>query len=588
MNRCLYCFGDLHGIAVFCQHCGESQEPAFDQLLNQTIANRYRIHRRLSQGEYSTLFAATDLRKDEAVVIKVSNPAKLVQQHLSRSIDSEQSRRYWLGMIERMRVETEALMKIRHPNIVRFYGTGMINDNIRYTVMEYLRGTSLREEITRKSRMPLRDVMEVVFDLSSVLRVAHARKIVHRDLNPGNIFLYPANNLNSSQFPVKLTGFGIAKFSPLPSEPRSAQHSFVTGTMADDPPERSENHCLDHRSDIYSLGAVIYEMLTGEPPFKVSMREGSAFTNPLAEPIPPSHLNPDVPPHIDQAILRALAKNPNDRQQSTDELKDQLQTQTEPIFFPLCVDPKSVDIPGNETRKGFRKSALYRGRYRMRTIVTAIAVASIAIISGRILLDDRLLNFFSQPDQKTVISTALPSPSPSSTVMPIELMVRPGTINETDSSKTKTQPSATPKTTEARIINETDSSKTKTQPSATPKTTEARIAKPGVQPDTLQSRRNETRRGAIQPEKDDKESQSMRPRMLQWSGTISRERVVKIDMPGVPGKIEISQAPGFSIEIIEPPTAANNWRHVTLRILGQGDVSFRLRWWPISRSTARG
>jgi hypothetical protein len=64
--------------------------------------------------------------------------------------------------------------------------------------------------------------------------------------------------------------------------------------------------------------------------------------------------------------------------------------------------------------------------------------------------------------------------------------------------------------------------------------------------------------------------------------------VVKIDMPGVPGKIEISQAPGFSVEIIEPPTAANNWRHVTLRILGQGDVSFRLRWWPISGSTAKG
>jgi hypothetical protein len=100
----------------------------------------------------------------------------------------------------------------------------------------------------------------------------------------------------------------------------------------------------------------------------------------------------------------------------------------------------------------------------------------------------------------------------------------------------------------------------------------------------LPSEKNAIGTRAEQPErKDDKAQQTIRTRMLQWRGTVSRERLVKIDLPGVPVKIEISQASGCDVEIIEPPTAANNWRHVTLRILGQGDVSFRLGWRPVSR-----
>src|SRR5262249_21471802 len=106
MNSCLYCFAELHEIAVFCRQCGEPQEPAFNQLINQTIADRYHIYRRLNQGEHSTLFTATDLHSNEKVVIKISNPAKLIRQRVSHSIDGEQLRHYWAGMIERMRIET--------------------------------------------------------------------------------------------------------------------------------------------------------------------------------------------------------------------------------------------------------------------------------------------------------------------------------------------------------------------------------------------------------------------------------------------------------------------------------------------------
>src|SRR5262249_13526434 len=204
---------------------------------------------------HSTLFTATDLQSNEKVVIKVSNPAKLIQQRQSLSIDGERSRHYWVGMIERMRIETEALMMIRHPNIVRFYGTGMLNDDIRYTVMQHLPGISLCEEISRRRRIPLADVLEVTEALSSALCHVHSHGIVHRDLTPRDIFVYLVKNLNGPQLTVKLTGFGIAKFSPLPSKPPFARFSSVTGKITYGSPEECENHCLDHRFDIYSLGA---------------------------------------------------------------------------------------------------------------------------------------------------------------------------------------------------------------------------------------------------------------------------------------------------------------------------------------------
>ncbi len=568
MNRCLYCFGDLHGIVVFCPKCGGLQKPAFYQLINRPVDDRYHVHRGLNQGERSTLYVATDLYKDETVVIKLSDPARLIRQSLSHAMDYERLRHHWAEMIEHMRMETEAMMLIRHPNIGRFYGTGMVNDDIRYTVMECLHGTTLREKLDLKKRLPLTDVIEIMLDISAALRQVHALGIAHRNLHPGNIFLYRGANLNRSQLTARLAGFGIAKFPPLPGLTQFARHPILTPETAYDPPEQYENRFLDHRSDIYSLGAVIYEMLTGKPPFKVGAPDDRTSQNIQTDPIPPSQLNPDAPPHLDQAILRALAKNPDDRQQSIDELRDQLRTGTvPPINFQVWVNP---DQANGETNKGYRRGG----------VAMAIAVTVIAILYGSFLLPDKPLNFIFSPDKKAAISTALPPPSPAPTTTPIEIKVEPDAINAADLSKTTMQP--------AQPVEQPSAQPPAAQLQVTQQTSEPPIAKPNAQLNSLQSAKNEIGRQEPQPEKkDDKESQptqsaqSIKAKTLQWSGTVDRERTVKIDMPGVPGKLEVNHTSGCRVEITEPPNAANNWGQVTLRILGQGDVSFRLRWAPI-------
>ena len=149
MNLCSRCSGELPAFAVFCPHCAQAHEPNFEILINLTLDGRYRIYRRLGQGGLSTIFAATDLGTDSVVAIKVSDPAQLVVRAMNYAMDTARARDYWDEMLERMRREAETLATIAHPNIVRFEGTGMINDDLRYVVMEFLRGHTLRDEIDR-------------------------------------------------------------------------------------------------------------------------------------------------------------------------------------------------------------------------------------------------------------------------------------------------------------------------------------------------------------------------------------------------------------------------------------------------------
>ncbi|HEU0184820.1 MAG TPA: protein kinase, partial [Blastocatellia bacterium] len=189
MNLCSRCSGELPAFAVFCPHCAQVHEPNFDELIDLTLEGRYRIYRRLGQGGLSTIFAATDLETDSVVAIKISNPAQLVLRAMNYAMDADRARDYWDEMLERMRREAEALATIAHPNIVRFDGTGMINDDLRYVAMEFLRGPTLRDEIDHNGVFEQSKAVSVAIEVASALVEVHARDIVHRDINPRNIMI---------------------------------------------------------------------------------------------------------------------------------------------------------------------------------------------------------------------------------------------------------------------------------------------------------------------------------------------------------------------------------------------------------------
>ena len=189
MNLCSRCSGELPAFAVFCPHCAQAHEPNFDELIDLTIDGRYRVYRRLGQGGLSTIFAATDLETDSVVAIKISDPAQLVLRAMNFAMDSARTRDYWDEMLERMRREAETLATIDHPNIVRFNGTGMINDDLRYVVMEFLRGRTLRDEIDRDGAVEPSKSINIALEVASALIEVHARGIVHRDINPRNIMI---------------------------------------------------------------------------------------------------------------------------------------------------------------------------------------------------------------------------------------------------------------------------------------------------------------------------------------------------------------------------------------------------------------
>ncbi|MEO6725265.1 MAG: protein kinase [Blastocatellia bacterium] len=674
MNRCAHCFGDLPEFAVFCPHCARADEPDFQQLLNQTIAGRYRLYKRLGQGGLSTVFAATDLQTDRVVVVKVSDPAQLVQRELSYAIDAEAARNYWHEMLERMRIEAETLARIEHPNIVRFYDTGMLGADLRFVVMEFLHGYTLREELDAKGRMDSAEAVRIALGICAALTEVHARDIVHRDINPRNVML---------EGDTKLIDFGIAKFPQPAGAPPLTQHSVLSGTVAYASPEQCQSRAVDARSDIYSLGVVLYEMLAGERPFNGRTPTEIALKQIQAEPAPLRQLNPGVPASLERTVLRMLAKNPEDRQQDIEQLMEDLRHGARQVFVPLQAEDVASDEVENtledESPDSLDNRLLVVRRRRRRVAVAAAAVVLVAAAAGLLFGKNWLASRFTgSPVARTANVNALPSPSPSiagataSDADSLELAAQlpsdnsasiaskkaPSTVQISSAAKlSEVNPSSSAVATKAQakqppissppakpvMTKATPQTVAKSQPQTRPAPTPA-VRAPQVSnppppepaevaqasrkpenpenndqlnrdsinagrtagsPDTeasasrrerviLGRNRSEgasnSRRQPREQDADIDDSQEPRrlgPKLIQWSGSVTREREVTIDLPGVPGILEIPRVYRNRIGIVQPPSASNGWRTATVRVFGQGGVSFVVRWWPMGTHDSR-
>ena len=226
------------------------------------------------------------------------------------------------SLLTRFLNEARAANAIRHPNIIEVLDSGTTVDGVPYLVMELLEGEALSARIRRVGQVSLRDALEFSYQAASALAAAHSKGIVHRDLKPDNLFLVPVPSDPTREM-IKVLDFGIAKLQTLPT---GAGMQTRTGTLMGTPVYMSPEQCLgtktvDHRSDLYALGIIMFEMLAGRPPF-ISDGFGELVNMHLNVRPPSLHeANPAVTPQVELLILKALEKAPEARQRSATELQ---------------------------------------------------------------------------------------------------------------------------------------------------------------------------------------------------------------------------------------------------------------------------
>jgi serine/threonine-protein kinase len=215
--------------------------------------------------------------------------------------------------IERFRREAKNAAALNHPNIVSIYDRGNAEDTY-YIAMEFLDGRTLKELIVGRGSAPINVAIEYARQILSALRFAHRHGIVHRDIKPHNVLV-------DGEGRVKVTDFGIARAGTS----QMTETGSIVGTAQYLSPEQARGGEVDPRSDLYSLGIVLYELLTGKTPFEGETPVEIAMKHLSNAPKPPSKLRPDIPPELDMVVLRALAKSPDDRYQSADEMEADLE-----------------------------------------------------------------------------------------------------------------------------------------------------------------------------------------------------------------------------------------------------------------------
>ena len=225
--------------------------------------------------------------------------------------------------IERFRREAQAAARLKHPNVVAIYDFGVGADDSVYLVMEHADGEDLRSLITRHGKLSLQVASELLDQLCSALDEAHQRNIVHRDLKPENILV----RSTPGGYRVKVLDFGIAKLKDLSTTSATlTQVGTVIGTPSYMSPEQCRGREVDGRSDIYSLGIILYEMLTGSVPFHAKHSAEVVALHVSELPPPPSARNPSIPPAVEAVVMRALQKLPDARQQTAGEFAKELAT----------------------------------------------------------------------------------------------------------------------------------------------------------------------------------------------------------------------------------------------------------------------
>ncbi len=264
-------------------------------MIQRILARRYELQELIGGGGMADVYKAQDKLLDRAVAVKI-----LHQQYAN---DAE--------FVEKFRREATAAAKLAHPNIVNIYDVGE-DGGSQYIVMEYVSGPTLKEVIQQKGCLEPIEAVRIAKEIASALESAHRNNLVHCDIKPHNILVMPDGH-------IKVTDFGIARAV---SASTMTYSGSVMGSVHYFSPEQAKGTVITTKSDVYSLGVVLYEMLTGQLPFNGETSVSIALKHLQEEPVPIRQLNPSIPPVLEAIVQKAMSKDPADRPSSTELYAD--------------------------------------------------------------------------------------------------------------------------------------------------------------------------------------------------------------------------------------------------------------------------
>ena len=287
-----------------------------DMTQPRLLGGRYELDGVVGRGGMAEVYRARDIRLDRIVAVKT------LREDLARDQTFQ----------ARFRREAQSAASLNHPSIVAVYDTGedmMGPTPVPYIVMEYVDGRTLRDLLRDDRRLLPERALEITDGVLRALDYSHRNGIVHRDIKPGNVMLTRTGE-------VKVMDFGIAR-AVSDAQATMTQTAQVIGTAQYLSPEQARGERVDARSDLYSAGCLLYELLTGRPPFTGDSPVAIAYQHVRENPIPPSRVDPEIPAWADSIVLKAMAKDPGDRYQSAGEMRNDIQRalQGMPVAAPM-------------------------------------------------------------------------------------------------------------------------------------------------------------------------------------------------------------------------------------------------------------
>ncbi len=308
-------------------------DPGVPQLdvLATGLAGRYRIERPIGLGGMAVVYLATDLKHGRSVALKVLRP------EISAAVGAER-------FVREIRISAG----LTHPHIVPVHDSGEV-EGILYYVMPFVEGETLRDRLDREGRLPIEEAVGIARQVAEALAHAHSAGVVHRDLKPENILLMAGNAV--------VADFGIARAVDVSSSEDLTRTGIAIGTPTYMSPEQAAGEGLeDHRSDIYSLGCVLYEMLTGAPPHEAATAIAVLVQRASGPPPPVRRARPELSVEVDAALMKALATSPDDRFDNATEFRHALRPR----------------LPAGSGGGGIRRTALIAGALLLAALLTAI------------------------------------------------------------------------------------------------------------------------------------------------------------------------------------------------------------------------